>query len=128
MQQMFLKLHDIEDFEKRDFILETLRKEFRDVVIEARKVFEHFNMLGSRVDVVGTNKEESKVPIPFKLVGMHDALEKNFDWIVPKNPFDESSDPKSVHRGSSKTHLDKIQFLVEKTSAIDLNAPSFGNT
>jgi hypothetical protein len=37
MQQMFLKLHDIEDSEKRDFILETLRKEFRDVVIEAGK-------------------------------------------------------------------------------------------
>jgi hypothetical protein len=125
MQQMFLKLHDIEDSEKRDFILETLRKEFIDFVIEARKVFECFNMLGSRVDVVGTNKEEIKVPMPFKLVGMHEALEKNFDWIVPENPFDESSEPKSVHRGSSKTHLDKIQFLVKKTSAIDLNAPSF---
>jgi hypothetical protein len=37
MQQMFLKLHDIEDSGKRDFILETLRKEFRDVVIEAGK-------------------------------------------------------------------------------------------
>jgi hypothetical protein len=128
MQQMFLKLHDIEDSEKRDFILETLRKEFRDVVIEARKVFECFNMLGSRVDVVGTTKEEIKVPIPFKLLGMHEALKKNFDWIVPENPFDESSEPKSVHRGSSKTHLDKIQFLVEKTSAIDINAPSFENT
>jgi hypothetical protein len=124
MQQMFLKLHDIEDSEKKDFILETLRKEFRDVVIEARKVFERFNMLGSHVEVVGTNKEEIEVPIPFKLVGMHEALEKNFDWIVPENPFDESSEPKSVHRGSSKTHLDKIQFLVEKTSAIDLDASS----
>jgi hypothetical protein len=128
MQQMFLKLHDIKDSEKRDFILETLRKEFRDVVIEARKVFEHFNMLGSRVDVVGTNKEEIKVPIPFKLVGMHEALEMNFDWIVSENPFDESSEPKSVHRGSSKTHLEKIQFLIENTSAIDLNAPSVENT
>jgi hypothetical protein len=78
-------------------------------------------MLGSRVEVVGTNKEEIKVPIPFKLVGMHEALEKTFDWIVPENPFDESSEP-SVHKGSSKTHLDTIQFLVEKTSAIDLNA------
>jgi hypothetical protein len=112
MQQIFLKLHDIEDSEKRNFILKTLRKEFRDVVIEARKFFEHFNMLGSRVDVVGTNKEEIKVPIPFKLVGMHEALEKNFDWIVPENPFDESSEPKSDHRGFSKTHLDKIQCLV----------------
>jgi hypothetical protein len=128
MQQIFLKLHDIEDSEKRNFILETLHKEFRDVVTEARKVFERFNMLGSRVDVVGTNKEEIKVPIPFKLVGIHEALEKNFNWIVPENPFDESSEPESVHRGSSKTHFDKIQFLVEKTSAIDLNASSLENT
>jgi hypothetical protein len=79
MQQIFLKLHDIKDFEKKDFILETLRREFRDVAIEARKVFERFNMLGSRLEVVGTNKEEIKVPIPFKLVGLHEALEKNFD-------------------------------------------------
>jgi hypothetical protein len=43
MQQMFLKLHDIEDSEKKDFILETLRRELRDVAIEARKVFERFN-------------------------------------------------------------------------------------
>jgi hypothetical protein len=127
MQQMFLKLHDIEDFEKKDFILETLRREFRDIVIEARNFFECFNMLGSRVEVVGTNKEEIKVPIPCKLVGLHKALEKNFDWIVPENPFDESSEPKSVHKGYSKTHLDTIQFIVEKTSAIDLNA-SFKNT
>jgi hypothetical protein len=108
MQQIFLKLHDIEDSEKKYFILETLRIEFRDVVIEARKVFECFNMLGSHVNVIGTNKEEIKVPIPFKLVGLHEALEKNFDWIVPENPFDESCEPKSVHKGSLKTHLDTI--------------------
>jgi hypothetical protein len=122
MQQMFLKLHDIEDSEKKDFILETLRREFRDVAIEARNFFERFNMLGSRVEVVGTNKEEIKVPIPCKLVGLHEALEKNFDWICPENPFDKSSKPKNVHKGSSKTHLDIIQFIVENTSAIDLNA------
>jgi hypothetical protein len=57
MQQMFLKLHDIEDSEKKDFILETSRREFRDIVIKAMKVFERFNMLGSCVNVVGTNKE-----------------------------------------------------------------------
>jgi hypothetical protein len=39
MQHMFLKLHDIEDPEKKAFILENLRREFRDVAIEARKVF-----------------------------------------------------------------------------------------
>jgi hypothetical protein len=70
-------------------------------------------MLGSCVNVVGTNKEEIKVPIPCKLVGLHEALEKNFDWIVPKNHFDESSEPKSVHK--------------EWASAIDLNA-AFENT
>jgi hypothetical protein len=128
MQQMSLKLHDIKDSEKRDLILETLHKEFRDVVIEARKVFECFNMLGSCVDFIGTNREEVKIPIPFKLVGMHEALEKSFHWIVPKNPFDESSEPKSVEKGSFKTCLDKIQFLVEKTSSIDLDASSLENT
>jgi hypothetical protein len=54
-------------------------------------------MLVSHVNVVGTTKEYIKVPVPCKLVGLHNALEKNFDWIVPENPFDESSEPKSVH-------------------------------
>jgi hypothetical protein len=39
---------------------------------------------------------------------MHEALEKNLDWIVPENPFDESSEPKSFHKGTSKNHFDKI--------------------
>jgi hypothetical protein len=68
--------------------LETLRIEFRDVAIEARKVFEKFNKLGSRIEVVGTTNEDFIVPIPCKLVGIHDALEKNFNWICPKNLFD----------------------------------------
>jgi hypothetical protein len=125
---MFLKLHDIEDSKKKYFILETLRREFRDVAIEARKVFEHFNMLGSPVNVDSITKEDIKVPIPCKLVGLHEALEKNFDWICPENVFDERSEPKSVHKGSSKTHLDALQCLVEKTSAIDLDASSLDIT
>jgi hypothetical protein len=48
--------------------------------------------------------------------------------IVPENPFDESSEPKSVEKGSSKTYVDKIQFLVEKTSGNDLDAFLFENT
>jgi hypothetical protein len=59
---------------------------------------------------------------------MHEALEKNFDWIVHENPFDESSEPKSVERGSSKTYIDKIQLLVEKISGIDLDASLLENT
>jgi hypothetical protein len=93
MQYMFLKLHDIEDPEKKAFILETLRIEFRDVAIEAREVFKKFNKLGSLVEVVSTPNEDSRVPIPYKLVGIHDALEKNFSWICPENLFDESSVP-----------------------------------
>jgi hypothetical protein len=99
-----------------------LHREFRDVVIEVRKVFESFNMLGSPIKFVGATKEDFKVPIPCKLVGMHEALEKNFNWICPENLFDVSSVPKHDHKGSSKTHLDTIQFIVEKTSAIDRNA------
>jgi hypothetical protein len=128
MQRMFRKLHDIKDSEKKDFILETLHREFRDVAIEARKVFECFNMLGSCVAIVGTNKEEIKVPIPSKLLGLHEALENNFDWIYPENLFSELSEPKCDHKGSSKTYVDAIQCLVEKTSAMDLNASSLDIT
>jgi hypothetical protein len=127
MQHMFLKLHDIEDSEKKDFILETLRREFRDVAIEARKVFKHFNKLGSHVEVVGTNNEETQVAIPSKLLGLHEAFENNFDWICPRNLFSDLSDPKHDLKGSSKTYVDTIQCLIEKTSAVDLNA-SFDDT
>jgi hypothetical protein len=126
MQYMFLKLHDIEDPEKKDFILETLCTEFRDVAIEAREVFKKFNKLGMLVEFVGT-PHDSRVPIPCKLVGIHDALENNFSWICPKNLFDESSVPRRDYKGYSKTHLDRIHFFVDKTSAVDLNA-SFENT
>jgi hypothetical protein len=127
IQYMFLKFHDIEDSEKKAFILETLRREFRDVVIEARKVFKPFDKFGSHVEVVGTNNEETQVPIPSKLLGLYEAFENNFDWICPENLFSELSEPKHDHKGSSKTYVDAIQCLVEKTSAIDLNA-SFENT
>jgi hypothetical protein len=67
------------------------------------------------------------MPIPCKLVGIHDALENNFSWICTKNLFDESSVPRRDYKGYSKTHLDRIHFFVEKTPTIDLNA-SFENT
>src|SRR4051812_21906859 len=132
MQILFLKLKEEKNAEKREFILETLLKEFHDVAKEAKKVFERFNILGSCVDVVGTSdktkpREEFKIPIPFKLVGMHEAFEKNFDWIVPKNPFDESIKQKRYDKGSSKTHLDEIPFIVQDFASIDLNS-SFENT
>jgi hypothetical protein len=59
---------------------------------------------------------------------MHEALENNFDCIVPENPFNESNEPKSVEKWYSKICLDNIQFLVEITSGIDLNASLFENT
>jgi hypothetical protein len=128
MQYMFLKLHDIEDPKKKAFILETLCIEFRDVAIEARKVFMRFNKLGSHVEVVGTNNEETQVPIPSKLLGLHKAFENNFDWICPENLFSEWSEPKCDHKGSSKTYVDAIQCLIEKISAINLDASSLDIT
>jgi hypothetical protein len=122
MQHMFLKLHDIEDPEKKAFILETLHREFRDVAIEARKVLKRFNKLGSHIEVVSTNNEETQVPIPSKLLELHEAFENNFDWICPKNLFSDLSEPKHDYKGYSKTHLDTIQFIVKKTSTVDLNA------
>ena len=88
IQQMFLDLHNVKNAEKKDFIMETILTEFF-VAIEARKVFDRFNMLVSCVDVINALEklgktepikgEEMKVPIPVKLVAMHEALEENFD-------------------------------------------------
>src|SRR3954452_11477611 len=113
LQYMFLKLHEIEDGEKKDFILETLLRKFKNEAIEARKIFDRFDMIGSSLDILGMfdnmNKvkpDEINIPIPFKLVGLHEAYEKNFDWIVPENLFDESSKTKSAKKGSSRTSID----------------------
>jgi hypothetical protein len=122
MQHMFLKLHEIEYPEKKAFILETLRLEFRDVAIEARKVLKCFNKLGSPIKVVSTNNEGTEIPIPSKLLGLYETFENNFDWICPKNLFSDLSEPKRDHKGSSKTYVDEIQCLIEKTSSMDLNA------
>jgi hypothetical protein len=102
--------------------LETLCIEFRDVAIEDRKVLKRFNKLGSPIRVVSTNNEETEIPIPSKLLGLYEAFENNFDWICPKNIFSDLSKPKHDHKGSSKTYVDEIQCLIEKTSTVDLNA------
>jgi hypothetical protein len=127
MQYMFLKFHEIEDPEKKAFILETLRIEFRDVAIEARKVFKKFNKLGSPIEIVGT-PDDFKVPIPYELIGIHDAWEKNSSWICPKNTFDESIMPKRDHKGFSKTQLNIFSFIIDKTSVVDLDASSLDVT
>jgi hypothetical protein len=44
---------------------------------------------------------EPKVPVPYKLIGTHETLEKNLDWIVPENLSQEDSEPKSHKRGAS---------------------------
>jgi hypothetical protein len=124
IQNMFLKLHEIEDPEKKSFILETLRLEFKDVAIEARKVLKRFNKLGSPIKVICTNDEGTKIPIPSKLLGLYEAFENNFNGICPENIFSDLSEPKHDHKGSSKTYVDEIQCLTDKTSVVDLNASS----
>jgi hypothetical protein len=124
IQNMFLKLHEIEDPKKKAFILETLRLEFKDVAIEARKVLKRFNKLGSPIKVISTSNDGTEIPIPSKLLGLYEAFENNFNWICPENLFSNLSEPKCDHKGSSKTYVDEIQCLIDKTSAVDLNASS----
>jgi hypothetical protein len=57
-------------------------------------------------------------------LGLCEAFKNNFEWICPENLFDENSEPKCDHKGSSKTYVDEIQCLIDKTSAVDLNASS----
>jgi hypothetical protein len=105
---MFLKLHEIKDPEKKAFILEALRIEFKDVIIKARKVLKRFNKLGSPIKVISTNDKGAEIPIPSKLLGLCEAFKNNFDWICPQNLFSDLSEPKRDHKGSSKTYVDEI--------------------
>ena len=41
-----------------------------------------------RMKYEGKTEHEKELKIP---IAMHEALEKNFDWVVPENPFDERS-------------------------------------
>jgi hypothetical protein len=135
LQYMFLKLHEIEDGEKKEFILETLLRKFRYEAIEARKIFDHYGMLGSSIDILKlfgkiskVKSEEINIPIPLKISAVHEAYDRNFDWIVPENLFDEESKSKSAERGTSKTTIDSIECLVETTFIPGLNDFSLDNT
>jgi hypothetical protein len=59
---------------------------------------------------------------------LYEAFENNFDLICPKNLFSDLSEPKRDQKGSSKTYVDEIQCLIDKTSAVDLNASSLDIT
>jgi len=131
IQHMFFTLSDMEEGEKKDFVLETLLREFGGIAREARKVFIKYKMLGSYTNFVSILEKmdmervrytnnindggEIKTTIPCKLLGMNDALENNYGWLVPENLFDEDSKPKNNEKGASETHIDKIKCIVEKT-------------
>jgi hypothetical protein len=114
IQHMFLKLHDIEDPEKKAFILETLRIEFRDVAIEARKVLKRFNKLGSHIKVVSTNNEGTEIPIPSKLLGLYEVFENNFDWICPKIFLVISVNQSVITKGLQKLMWMKYNALLKR--------------
>ena len=73
-------------------------------------------------------EDEVKVLIPFKLIGMQEALEKNFDWIMPENPFDENSVPKNSDKGNYETFIDSICCIIEKVFKLSLKNSGLGNT
>ena len=76
----------------------------------------------------GNYLEDVKISIPFKLIGMHETLENIFYWIVPENPFDENDEPRGIEKGNSETYIDKIKCIVEKTSDLNFDTSSLGNT
>jgi hypothetical protein len=52
---------------------------------------------------------------------LHDANDAN-DLNYKHGLLHESSVPKRDHKGSSKTYVDTIPFIVEKTTIVDPNA------
>ena len=76
-------------------------------------------------------KEKIDIAIPFKLLGIADALEGNFGWIAPQNLFDESRQPKRKEKGDSQPYISNILCIYDKFSSIclkDDNALDFEKT
>jgi hypothetical protein len=122
IQQMFLKLDSMEEGKDKDFVIKTLLNEFYDVAKEARMIFDRYGFL-DRNKYVGrtTNKGATNVPIPFKLLGIAEALDRNFDWISPENLFDETSQSKGKKKVDPEPCIRSIQCLHENFATLDLN-------
>jgi hypothetical protein len=71
-------------------------------------------MFGSRVEVVGTNKEEIKVPIPCKLVRLHEALEKKLIGFVLKTFLMKVVNPRVFIRDLQKLIWIQYNALLKK--------------
>jgi hypothetical protein len=144
MQHMFLALHDMKNGEKKDFVLETLHEELGDGAKEARMIFAKYKMFDCYTDVMKilrTRRENRakysnqpfaknglKIPIPYKMMALHDTLENNFGWIVPENLFDEESVPKRKEKENSETSISSIQCIVDKTFKLSLYDLDLDNT
>ena len=134
---MFLKLDSMEEGEDKNFVSRTLLNEFHDIAKEARKIFKHYGFLGSSLNIAHTmkiykadrNKYARKtepenvgdIPIPFKLLGIAEALDKFFDWISPENLFDETSQPKGKKKVDPEPCITSIQCLHEHFASFNLN-------
>ena len=66
-------------------------------------------------------EKEINIPIPFKLLAISEALEENYGWVVPENPFDENSKPKRKERGDSEPCIWKIECLYDQFELLKLN-------
>ena len=60
-------------------------------------------------------KDGLKIPIPYKMMALHDTIENNYGWIVPENLFDEESAPKREEKENSEISISSIQCIVDKT-------------
>ena len=108
-----------------------------DVAKEARKIFARYKMLGYGLDILHTLKtsdtkrmkyvgkteceDEVKIPIPFKLLGISDALEENFNLIAPQNLFDGNKKPNREEWGGTKPCIGRIQCINDKFANLYLN-------
>ena len=59
-------------------------------------------------------KYDYHVSVPFKLLGIADALMNNFAWISPKNLFDEASKPTKDNKDGTQPYITEINCLCEK--------------
>ena len=97
---MFLTLNDMIDDEKKIFVLKALHKELRDVANEAELIFVKYKKSNCYIDVMKIfrsrrekiakttkqpfAKDGLKIPIPYKMMALHDTIEIILDGLCLK--------------------------------------------
>lgn len=108
-----------------------MTREFESVAKEARQVFAYYKIYpGSssvchalerrdmnRIKYVGENGENKEVidiTLPFKLLGISNAIERRYGCVTLENPFEIGNKPPKCKNEIVLPYIENVYYLYEK--------------